>query len=135
MARQQDSNLQTAEKYSTGMFYSGGQEAPTQRTHHAYGATYANGQARPSFAPLTHSAPAVRPAVAPSKVLPANARNENFSRDQIVLSQETREMNEGAAWAVVAPAARPQSGPGDSTGPAYSSDFRNALDALLNGLG
>ncbi len=136
MASQRDNNVPTIEKYNTGLFYGAGPEAPTQRTHHTYGATYANGQARPTFAPQVQGAPAaVRPVAAVAQSLPANVRNGNFSRDQIVLSQETRELNEGAAWATVAPTQRAQTGAGDSAGPAYSNDFRNALDALLNGLG
>lgn len=130
MARQRENNVQTVEKYGTGMFYGAGPEAPTARPQNSYGATYANGQARPTFAPVTHSsAPAARPLATPG--LPSNVRNENFCHDQIVLSHETREVNEGASWASVTPTT--STARGNSSGPAYSSDFRSALDALLSG--
>jgi hypothetical protein len=133
---QREDQVQAIDKYATSLFYGAGPERPNQRSTNSFGATYANGQARPvtPMMPMNRPVPKVEPVSSGTNA--TNLRNDNWRQDQIVLSRETQDLRSGSAWSagnVAFSKPAPSTGREDAAGPRYSDEFRRTLDALLRG--
>lgn len=135
-SRQQEEQVQSIEKYGVHLFYGGSAELSTQRYSGNFGATYSDGQFRPVVTAFHGAAPsAAKPPTAARAPGVGNPRNENWQQDQVVFSQESRDLRSAASWSAGSPARLVATPSGDSRGPAYCGELRRSLDALLNGLG